>query len=254
MAKPPPAALPGKANAQNTPANKDGYRQTPKERNQRGQVLGNKGARTRQAILDATREMIFEGPFRNISAVEIAKRAGVSVATLYTYFEDVAAVIVALAEIVAEQTPKVSRFLEVPWTGQPALGNIIEMMTALVDHNLANYPIIRLRNHLADEGEERLAKLRSHTAQPVIDLLSHQIVTHGQMNELEMPARVSENARLTAGLLLGMIDRLTVLLMQTPYRTHMFTKSDYIDSAARIVLAAVTATSANTTPYSQADE
>ncbi|AUW57109.1 hypothetical protein C1T17_02420 [Sphingobium sp. SCG-1] len=216
-------------------------RRTAKPQNQRGQVLGNKGARTRQAIMDATRDMIFERAFRDISAVEIAKRAGVSVATLYTYFEDVAAVILALSEAVALDIPNVSGFLEVPWTGPSALNRIIEMMTILIDYNVANYPIIRLRNHLADEGDDRLAKIRSQTAQPIIDMLAHQIVTHGKINNAKITAHLSENARLTAGLLIGMIDRATILLMQGPYRARLFTKKDYVNSAARIMLAAVTA-------------
>jgi len=218
------------------------------ERNQRGQVLGNKGARTRQVILESTRAMILERSFRELSAVEIAKRSGLAVGTLYTYFEDVTDIFVVLVEQISQSFPDITRFDGVPWQGPAALENLVELLRIMVDYNVDNYPILRLRNHLADEGEERLARIRSCAAQPVVDLLARQIVTIHQINQPQAAAIEWEHARRIAGLLVGMIDRLTVLVMQWPYKHRASSIEDYIDSAARIILATVTAVPFDTHP------
>lgn len=209
--------------------------------NQRGQRLGTKGNRTRRSILDATRDMIFERPFREISGVDIAKQANVSVATLYTYFEDVTAVVIALAEEVAEQAPDVSSLMRVNWQDASALGYIVQTINTLLEYNMQFYPIIRLRNYLADEGNEQLATIRSRTAKPIIAMLARQIVTRGRMDDADVPALVQKNAVCTAGLLYGMIDRLTLLLMQSPYPERSLNKEEYIDATAHILFASVTA-------------
>jgi AcrR family transcriptional regulator len=211
-------------------------------RNNRGQLLGHKGAKTRQSILAATRGMIFERAFRDISAVDIAKIAGVSVTTLYTYFEDVTAIVVALAEDVARLQPDLSEGLDIPWQSPGALERLTEAITTLVDFNLEHYPLIRLRNYLADEGNKALAEIRSRTAQPMLELLIRQIMTHGGADDAIETLERSEDARRSAGLLLGMVDRLTLLVAQMPYqRGKRASKDEYVRSAAHIILAVGTA-------------
>ncbi len=56
---------------------------------QSGRALGPRALHTRQRLLDATVELLSQQSVRDLSVVEIAKRAGTSPATFYQYFKDV---------------------------------------------------------------------------------------------------------------------------------------------------------------------
>ncbi len=55
---------------------------------QSGRVLGQRALHTRQRLLDATVELLTHRSVRDISVVEIARKASTSPATFYQYFKD----------------------------------------------------------------------------------------------------------------------------------------------------------------------
>ena len=62
-----------------------------------GRTPGQRGQATRQALLEATRDLLEDFGYRDLRVVDIARRAGTSAATFYQYFEDVPGAILQLA-------------------------------------------------------------------------------------------------------------------------------------------------------------
>ena len=66
------------------------------ETNQQGQSLGDKGRRTRARLLEAATKLLKTRSVREMTVMDIAKRAKTSSATFYLYFKDVEDVVLAL--------------------------------------------------------------------------------------------------------------------------------------------------------------
>jgi AcrR family transcriptional regulator len=62
-----------------------------------GRALGQRGARTRRRLLDATSQLLETEGIRDLRVVEIARVVGTSPATFYQYFRDVDDAVLALA-------------------------------------------------------------------------------------------------------------------------------------------------------------
>jgi AcrR family transcriptional regulator len=206
--------------------------------NQRGQALGAKGSRTRARIVAATLALISERPLRDLSAAEIAKSAQISIAAFYVYFAGVTDVFLELAENAAEAMPDLHPALDIPWDRQDALTHATAVIATVVDHNIAHYPVFRLRNHIADEGDERFAAIRSREARETIDMLARQIATGGRLDRAVAGDALVAGARV-AGLLYGMTERLTTLIVQHPYGERGSTRDQFVEAAARIMLSAI---------------
>src|SRR5919108_6689274 len=70
-----------------------------------GRVPGRRGRATRDKLLRATADLLEQRSFRDLTVVEIAKRARTSTATFYQYFADVEAAIAELANELAAEGP-----------------------------------------------------------------------------------------------------------------------------------------------------
>src|SRR5205823_14104266 len=71
-----------------------------------GRVPGRRGRATRDKLLKATADLLEKKSFRDLTVVDIAKRAKTSTATFYQYFEDVEAAIVELARQLTDEGPR----------------------------------------------------------------------------------------------------------------------------------------------------
>jgi AcrR family transcriptional regulator len=80
--------------------------------NKQGQVIGPKGSRTRARIMQATAGMLAAKALRDCAVADIAKAAGMSSATFYLYFEDVADVVLALVAEAPQATRPLLDILE----------------------------------------------------------------------------------------------------------------------------------------------
>ncbi len=65
-----------------------------------GRRPGRRGRATRRRLLDATRDLLDERGYRDLTVVDISRRAGTSPATFYQYFPDVDEALRALAAAV----------------------------------------------------------------------------------------------------------------------------------------------------------
>ena len=66
--------------------------------NKLGHRIGARGGRTRQAILDATRNLLNARHYGDIRVSDLASAAGVSPSNFYTYFKTVEEPVLALCE------------------------------------------------------------------------------------------------------------------------------------------------------------
>ena len=96
---------------------------------QSGRELGPRALRTRQRLLESTESLLGQQSLRDLSVVEIARKAETSPATFYQYFKDVSAVTLVLAEQAAEEMPSVVELIDGSWEGESGL----ETARAVVD-------------------------------------------------------------------------------------------------------------------------
>ena len=141
---------------------------------QGGRPLGPRALRTRTKLLDVTRDLLAELPVRDVSVVEIARRAGTSPATFYQYFADVEEAVLELARA-AEEAPVIREPLAADWSGPKGLDAVRVLVDAFVRHWDANHAVLLIRNVAAEQGDRRFRKLRIHALRPLIDELARKV-------------------------------------------------------------------------------
>jgi AcrR family transcriptional regulator len=141
---------------------------------QGGRPLGPRALRTRHKLLEVTSELLAERPVRDVSVVEIARRAGTSPATFYQYFADVEEATLERARAAAEQVPAILEPLAAEWSGARGLAPARVLVDAFVRHWDANHAALLFRNVAAEQGDRRFQRVRIRAMQPLIDALSRK--------------------------------------------------------------------------------
>jgi AcrR family transcriptional regulator len=142
---------------------------------QGGRPLGPRALRTRAKLLDVTRELLAELPVRDVSVVEIARRAGTSPATFYQYFADVEEAALELASAAAEEVPAILEPLAQDWSGSKGLDAARVLVDAFVRHWDANHAVLLIRNVAAEQGDRRFRRVRTRAIRPLLDALARKI-------------------------------------------------------------------------------
>jgi AcrR family transcriptional regulator len=142
---------------------------------QSGRPLGPRALSTRRRLLDATVALLDSSSVRDISVVEIARRAGTSPATFYQYFKDVGEATLRLAEEAADEVPAVVELIEGSWRGQKGMETSRAITDVFIRHWDAYRSVLLVRNLAADEGERRFQKVRRRALRPILDSLARKI-------------------------------------------------------------------------------
>jgi AcrR family transcriptional regulator len=142
---------------------------------QSGRPLGPRALHTRQRLLEATAELLSERSVRDVSVVEIARKAGTSPATFYQYFKDVSEATLRLAEQAVEEMPAVLELIDGAWRGQRGLETARAIVEAFVRHWDSHRAVLLVRNLAADEGDRRFTKVRRQALAPVIEHLARKV-------------------------------------------------------------------------------
>ncbi len=142
---------------------------------QSGRELGPRALETRQRLLDSTAELLAERSVREVSVVDIARKAGTSPATFYQYFKDVSEATLRLAESAAQELPAVVEMIDGAWEGERGLENARNIVDAFVRHWDAHRAVLLVRNLAADEGDVRFQLVRQQSLRPVLEHLAAQI-------------------------------------------------------------------------------
>ena len=141
-----------------------------------GRVPGRRGRATRDKLLKATAELLDKKSYRELTVVEIAKRAMTSTATFYQYFTDVEA---ALAELARELSAEAPSLVEIIETGDWKSGGAkssTKLVDAFVDLWERHHAILRVVDLATAEGDLRFRNIRTHLLSQVTDALRDAIV------------------------------------------------------------------------------
>ena len=201
---------------------------------QNGRVLGPRALQTRERLLGATRELLSERSVRDISVVEIARRASTSPATFYQYFKDVSDVTLQLAEAAAGEMPSVLAHIDESWRGKRGLETARSVVRSFVDHWDAHRSVLLVRNLFADEGDRRFMKVRRRALSPVIEQLAAKIRENQERGRVQAELHPAAAAAAMASIL----ERLSAYHREIEY--FGAGREELIESCARILYQTVT--------------
>lgn len=201
---------------------------------QSGRTLGPRALETRQRLLDATVALLGERSVRDISVVEIARKANTSPATFYQYFKDVGEATLRLAENAAEEMPAVIELIEGSWRGQKGLDTARAIVRAFVDHWDAHRAVLLVRNLAADEGDRRFMKVRRRALSPVIEHIGKLI----QENQAQGRIAKEVHPAAAAAAMATILERLAAYHREIEF--FGAGREELIESCARILYQTVT--------------
>jgi AcrR family transcriptional regulator len=142
---------------------------------QDGRPLGARALRTRTRLLECTQELLDTCPVRDVSVVEIARRAGTSPATFYQYFADVEEATLELATAAAEEVPAILEPLAASWDAPGGLDAARSVVDAFIRHWDRHHAALLFRNVAAEQGDRRFQKVRARTMHPVLQTIAKKI-------------------------------------------------------------------------------
>ena len=152
-----------------------GSRSRDRTPNDAGRALGPRARATRERLLAVTDALLAERGLRGASVAEIARRAGTSAATFYQYFPGVDAATLELARRTAPGMPAILEAARGSFAGAEGLVRARDLVTRFVDLWDAHHPVLRIRNHAAEEGDRRFRRERREAFRPLLDTLLAQL-------------------------------------------------------------------------------
>jgi len=132
----------------------------PATTNKLGHRIGNRGGRTRTAILTATRRLLDRHHLGEIRVADVAAEAGLSPTNFYTYFKTVEEPVLALCELAAADFQPLARHLDGDWAGEQAFLSARAFVLDVLAFWTVHGPVLRIEHMLADKGEEGFAESR----------------------------------------------------------------------------------------------
>jgi AcrR family transcriptional regulator len=216
---------------------------------QNGRELGPRARRTRERLLEATRALLSERSVRDVSVVEIARKASTSPATFYQYFKDVSEATLWLAEAAADEMPAVLERIEGDWRGLAGLETARAVARGFVDHWDAHRSVLLLRNLYSDEGDGRFTNVRQRSLEPVIERLAAKI----RENQEAGTVAPGLHPGAAAAAMASVLEKMAAYQKEIEY--FGVGREDLIESSARILhqtVAGSTATAPDGRPQGEA--
>ncbi|RVT89360.1 TetR/AcrR family transcriptional regulator [Sphingomonas crocodyli] len=177
--------------------------------NKSGQALGRKGHGTRQRVIEATEALLKESRGIAPPVAAIAREAGISPPTFYLYFTDVGEAIFAAMETLNERFDPVVALLTADWPETERLDHARAYVRAFFAYWRDNATLLRARNRLADEGDDRFVQMRLESAARLAEPFTRKIpdaVVDGKV--------VAESYDIAAGLMVAMERMATVITLE----------------------------------------
>lgn len=175
--------------------------------NQLGQMIGAKGAHTRQRLLVATHEQLKTTSLRDLRVTQIVRSAQTSAATFYVYFNDVSEAVLALIGEHTQSPPSLLALFDDPWQEHEAYDRANEFVAAYIENWRMNASLFRVRNLASDEGDWRFSEVRISAVSPLIQAIAARIEERRGAGGLPLNLHPAS----AAGALLAMIERVAVV-------------------------------------------
>jgi AcrR family transcriptional regulator len=128
-----------------------------------GRTPGQRGRATRERLLVCTAALLEQRPYRDVTVIEIARRAGTSPATFYQYFPDVEAAVLDLAQRMAEQAQQLPGLIErSDWRGKAGFEAARALTDGFLDLWEQHRAVLRVVDLATAEGDLRFQNIRTH--------------------------------------------------------------------------------------------
>jgi AcrR family transcriptional regulator len=133
-----------------------------------GRTPGARGRATRQKLLNATAELLEKTGYRDLTVIDIARRAGTSPATFYQYFGDVEEAILDLARALSDEGAAVGQLITTSsWKGAAGYTTAVALTDAFLDLWERHRAIWRVVDLATAEGDLRFQNIRTHVLNQV---------------------------------------------------------------------------------------
>ncbi len=141
-----------------------------------GQRLGRKGQATRERILKAALTLLDTSHDTPITLSGVVREASVGMSTLYLYFPDLGALVLAALLRVMDRTDGafVDR-LRQRWPDEGLEESCLDFLRAHFRFWQEHARLLHMRNSLADAHDLRFIDHRNHVSLPLIGLLARQM-------------------------------------------------------------------------------
>jgi AcrR family transcriptional regulator len=143
--------------------------------NKNGQVLGAKGRRSRERIVAETVALLGEMPVTDLSMAAIVRRAGITPAAYYLYFDDLGEAVLAALEDSTKEFAVVAGSVAKAWPAERVFDCALAFVHAYFDVWNRHMAVLRARNVLADSGDARFTANRSEATLPVVTALTAKL-------------------------------------------------------------------------------
>jgi AcrR family transcriptional regulator len=167
-----------------------------------GRIAGRRGQATRTRLLECLGELIASTSYRDVTVIDVARRAGTSPATFYQYFPDIQTAVVELAnEVLKEAGTLKDLASEQSWTGRGGGTAAAALVDGFLDFWREHEAILRVVDVAAAEGDRRFSRIRMKLLNSVVQALTEAIT------ELQRGGKVDTDvhAGATAGALVTML-------------------------------------------------
>jgi len=167
-----------------------------------GRIAGRRGQATRTRLLECLGELIASTSYRDVTVIDVARRAGTSPATFYQYFPDIQTAVVELAnEVLKEAGTLKDLASEQSWTGRGGGTAAAALVDGFLDFWREHEAILRVVDVAAAEGDRRFSRIRTKLLNSVVQALAEAIT------ELQRGGKVDSDvhAGATAGALVTML-------------------------------------------------
>lgn len=161
----------------------------------------------RRLILDSSRELFSKKDFRSVTVREIAKMAGVSIGTIYNYYENIDDLFL---DIFIKSGEEVTRLLDEK-TGAMAQTSLVPLCEAYISFLNENMTFFKMMGHFMLNGglcSKASGKL-NQIMRPLMDRFENILISVGVSNE----------TRLTAHALFSALNGIMVSYAKYPNRT-----------------------------------
>jgi AcrR family transcriptional regulator len=167
--------------------------------NKAGQVLGAKGRRSRDRIVAETVALLEEGPVTDLNMALIVRRAGITPAAYYLYFDDVGEAVLAALETPTQEFIDLGDFVARPWPQGEVYACALAFVNAYFAVWKRHIAVLRARNVLADSADPRFEAIRGRASTTVIAALTEKLARQPRSGHAaDVEPRALANVLLTA--------------------------------------------------------
>lgn len=127
-----------------------------------GRVPGRRGRATRQRLIECAHALLATSSYRDLTVTDITRDAGTSPATFYQYFDDLGAVVLAVAEQTADDGRRLAELIDGhPWKGAGGLDTAAGIVDGFLEFWATHRPVLRVVELLTEEGDNRFRHARA---------------------------------------------------------------------------------------------